>query len=57
MSVASENKGFTANSTLTEEQRSRRKDEEIGEVIYVQRNPIMELLRNTCLFQHKMSLN
>jgi len=57
MSVASEKKCFTANSTFTEEQRSKRKDEETGEVIYVQRNPIMELLRNTCLFQHKMSLN
>lgn len=57
MSVASEKKCFTAKSTFTEEQRVRRKDEEIGEVRYVQRNPIMELLRNPCLFQHKMSLN
>lgn len=53
MSVTSENKCFRANSTFTEEQRSRRKDEETGEVIYVQRNPVMESLRNTCLFQHK----
>lgn len=57
MSVASEKKCFTAKSAFTEEQRIRRKDEEIGEAIYVQRNAIMELLRNTCLFQRQMSLN
>lgn len=57
MSVTSEKECFRANSTFTEEQRSRRKDEETGEVIYVQRNPMTERLRNTCLFQLKMSLN
>lgn len=46
MPIAGEKKCFTANSTFTEEQRNRRKDEEIEEVIHVQRNPIMELLRN-----------
>lgn len=35
MSVSSEKNCFTANSTFSEEQRSRRKDEEIGGVIYV----------------------